>query len=111
MAHTVYDELIISEMSVVMKIGHLQEAAQFTVIEFFTFLVTPNSSRLNTLLLRECELRADPTKLHAYKDYSCFISHVLIMFLVRQECRMSEEVQTTFMKPTCTCTHSTHTPV
>lgn len=47
-ARTVYDELIISEMSVVMKIGHLQEATQFTVTEVFTFLVTLASSPLYT---------------------------------------------------------------
>lgn len=41
-AYTAYDELIISEMSVVMMIGHLQEAAQFTMTEILTFLVTPS---------------------------------------------------------------------
>lgn len=40
-ARTVGDELVISKMSAVMKIGHLQEATQFTVTEVFTFLVTP----------------------------------------------------------------------
>lgn len=71
-AHTVYDELIISEMSVVMKIGHLQEATQFTMTEVFTFLVTPRFSRLP----RDSERRAEPTTLHAYEDYSCLILHL-----------------------------------
>lgn len=96
----VYDELIISEMSVVMKIGHLQEATQFTVTEVFTFLVTPSSSRLYTPLLKDGELRADATTLHAYKDYSCFISHVLILFLNSRNafgCRRKYK-QTIFMK-------------
>lgn len=64
-----------------MKIGHLQEATQFTVTEGFTFLVTPSPSRLYTLLLRDSELRADPTTLHAYKDYSRLISHVQTLLL------------------------------
>lgn len=49
---TVYEELIIYEKSVVMKIGHLPEATQFTVTEVFTFLITPSSSRLYTLLAK-----------------------------------------------------------
>lgn len=41
---TVHDELIIYKMSSVMKVGHVQEAARFTVTEvFFTFLVTLSS--------------------------------------------------------------------
>lgn len=40
------DELIIYEMSAVMKIGRLPEAAPFTVTEPFTLLIAPGSSPL-----------------------------------------------------------------
>lgn len=77
----VYDELIISEMSFVMKIGHLQEATQSTVTEVFTFPVTPSSSPSYTPLPRDGELRAEPPTLRAYEDYSCSVSRVPISSL------------------------------
>lgn len=94
-AHAVYDELIISEMSVVMKIGRLQEATQFTVTEIFTFLVTPCSSPLYPLLLR-----ADATTFHAYKDYHRFVLRALILLLGGRNALGCWREAKTFMKHT-----------
>lgn len=92
-----------------MKIGHLQEATQFTVTEVLTFLVTASSLWLYTVLLRDSELRADPTTLHAYKDYFCFISHVPILLLdSKNALGCTKGVQT---GTTCTCAQHAHTCV
>lgn len=46
--HAVDDELIIYQMSLLMKIGHLQETTPFDAAEVSTSLVTPGSSLLFT---------------------------------------------------------------
>lgn len=99
-ARTVCDELIISEMSVVMKIGHLQEATQFIVTEVFTFLVTLGSSQLYT----RWERTRQDYMLRKIIPASFRVPILLGGGRNALGCRRKRK-QTTFMKHTCTCTH------
>lgn len=107
----VYDELIIYEMSVVMKIGHLPEATQFTVTEVFTFLITPSSSRLHTLLAKGQRAESRPDKMTCL--WRLLLLHFTCADIVAwwQECTwMSREVQTDKILETHGM-HNTHTCV
>lgn len=107
---TVYDELIIYEMSVVMKIGHLPEATQFTVTEVFTFLITPSSSRLYTLLAKGQRAESRPDKMTCLRRLLPLHFTCADIVAWWQECaRVSREVQTDKIHET-RGTHSAHRP-
>lgn len=67
-------------MSLLMKIGHLQETTTFAAAEVSTRLLAVVRHRQKGI-----ELCADQTRLHAHKDYRRFISPVPILLFDGRE--------------------------